>query len=110
MFPVYSGNKICHVRTVQSGTLQHVEFAWNLRKYELRCFFLLLSVHQRIIKGSINCQADVAQLEEQLIRNQQVAGSSPIVGSMKTIRIFEFYCKPLRLAGFKNPFLLYGKL
>jgi len=29
---------------------------------------------------------------------------------MKTIRIFEFYCKPLRLAGFKNPFLLYGKL
>ena len=28
-------------------------------------------------------QADVAQLVEQLIRNQQVIGSSPIVGSIK---------------------------
>jgi hypothetical protein len=30
---------------------------------------------------SDECQADVAQLVEQLIRNQQVIGSSPIVGS-----------------------------
>jgi hypothetical protein len=33
--------------------------------------------------------ADVAQLVEQLIRNQQVIGSSPIVGSI-TIRAFSF--------------------
>ncbi len=30
---------------------------------------------------NIKIQADVAQLEEQLTCNQQVAGSSPIVGS-----------------------------
>ena len=32
----------------------------------------------------IGFEADVAQLVEQLIRNQQVIGSSPIVGSIKT--------------------------
>jgi hypothetical protein len=30
-------------------------------------------------------QADVAQLVEQLIRNQQVNGSSPFVGSIKSV-------------------------
>jgi hypothetical protein len=30
-------------------------------------------------------RADVAQLVEQLIRNQQVIGSSPIVGSIKSV-------------------------
>ena len=29
--------------------------------------------------------ADVAQLVEQLIRNQQVSGSSPLVGSRKSL-------------------------
>ena len=32
-------------------------------------------------------QADVAQLVEQSIRNRQVIGSSPIVGSSKSLRI-----------------------
>ena len=30
------------------------------------------------------CRADVAQLVEQLIRNQQVSGSSPLAGPSKT--------------------------
>jgi hypothetical protein len=34
--------------------------------------------------------ADVAQLVEQSIRNRQVIGSSPIVGSTKLLRIFYF--------------------
>jgi hypothetical protein len=33
--------------------------------------------------SKINQKADVAQLVEQLIRNQQVIGSSPIVGSIE---------------------------
>jgi hypothetical protein len=33
--------------------------------------------------------ADVAQLVEQLIRNQQVIGSSPIVGSMRSLPVFQ---------------------
>src|SRR5215813_11769745 len=36
---------------------------------------------RRVIKCSSPVNADVAQLVEQLIRNQQVIGSSPIVGS-----------------------------
>jgi hypothetical protein len=40
--------------------------------------------------------ADVAQLVEQLIRNQQVIGSSPIVGSILS-QILPFSClRPLR--------------
>ena len=35
-------------------------------------------------------QADVAQLVEQSIRNRQVIGSSPIVGSSKPLRILHF--------------------
>jgi hypothetical protein len=35
----------------------------------------------RVIKCRVSVTADVAQLVEQLIRNQQVIGSSPIVGS-----------------------------
>jgi hypothetical protein len=35
-------------------------------------------------------RADVAQLVEQLIRNQQVIGSSPIVGSIKRALAFAF--------------------
>jgi hypothetical protein len=35
-------------------------------------------------------RADVAQLVEQLIRNQQVIGSSPIVGSIRSF-IFETF-------------------
>jgi hypothetical protein len=45
--------------------------------------------------------ADVAQLVEQLIRNQQVIGSSPIVGSI-TIRAFS------SLEKFSSDFLLRG--
>jgi hypothetical protein len=35
---------------------------------------------------STNAKADVAQLVEQLIRNQQVSGSTPLVGSSKKSR------------------------
>ena len=35
--------------------------------------------------------ADVAQLVEQLIRNQQVAGSSPAISSKKTTRMGGFF-------------------
>ena len=35
----------------------------------------------RVLKCPVSVNADVAQLVEQLIRNQQVIGSSPIVGS-----------------------------
>ena len=35
-------------------------------------------------------KADVAQLVEQSIRNRQVIGSSPIVGSTKSLRILYF--------------------
>jgi hypothetical protein len=41
-------------------------------------------------------QADVAQLVEQLIRNQQVNGSSPFVGS---INLFDASAKPFRCVG-----------
>jgi hypothetical protein len=45
----------------------------------------------RIRNGASRRRADVAQLVEQLIRNQQVSGSSPLVGSMRNpyrIRVF----------------------
>jgi uncharacterized protein YlxW (UPF0749 family) len=34
------------------------------------------------IKAVPESSADVAQLEEQLIRNEQVTGSNPVVGSI----------------------------
>ena len=36
----------------------------------------------------VNSNADVAQLVEQLIRNQQVAGSSPAISSTKKDRLY----------------------
>ena len=35
----------------------------------------------RLIRGQASGNANVAQLVEQLIRNQQVTGSNPVVGS-----------------------------
>ena len=47
-------------------------------------------------------QADVAQLVEQLIRNQQVNGSSPFVGSIKLLAQNEFEKPPREhLGGFR---------
>ncbi len=44
-----------------------------------------------LVTGSYNRNiADVAQLVEQSIRNRQVIGSSPIVGSSKPLRILYF--------------------
>ncbi len=34
--------------------------------------------------------ADVAQLVEQLIRNEQVTGSIPAIGSMRKVRIIRY--------------------
>ena len=42
-----------------------------------------------VFSGSCRGHADVAQLAEQLICNQQVAGSSPIVGSTHLFNIME---------------------
>ena len=44
--------------------------------------------------------ADVAQLVEQLIRNQQVAGSNPAVGSIEFGGWFK--CRPFLLASEAN--------
>ncbi len=43
--------------------------------------------------------ADVAQLVEQLIRNQQVNGSSPFVGSIHSMIWIVIQCVPVSLAG-----------
>ena len=44
-----------------------------------------------LVTGSYNRdEADVAQLVEQSIRNRQVIGSSPIVGSSKLLRSIDF--------------------
>ena len=45
-------------------------------------------------------KADIAQLVEQLIRNQQVSGSTPLVGSSNF--------KGLQLVTGCNPFLYWG--
>jgi hypothetical protein len=37
----------------------------------------------RMMRVRFNSKADVAQLVEQLIRNQQVSGSTPLVGSIQ---------------------------
>ena len=43
----------------------------------------VLTVEQLIGKRTLYVYADVAQLVEQLIRNEQVAGSTPVNGSTK---------------------------
>jgi hypothetical protein len=48
-----------------------------------------------LVTGGYNrYKADVAQLVEQSIRNRQVIGSSPIVGSSKSLRILHFAVAP----------------
>ena len=42
---------------------------------------------KRRVLTTLALQANVAQLVEQLIRNQQVRGSNPLVGSIKTLKI-----------------------
>ena len=44
---------------------------------------------QLITNQLINIYADVAQLAEQLICNQQVIGSSPIIGFFEGTRVLE---------------------
>jgi hypothetical protein len=44
---------------------------------------------------TIKEQAEVAQLVEQLIRNQQVAGSSPAFGSSHSLDNKHFICHPI---------------
>ena len=45
----------------------------------------------RFSRSPAPSRADVAQLVEQLIRNQQVSGSSPLVGSRKTRHVGLFH-------------------
>jgi hypothetical protein len=52
-----------------NGHRNPILYAWRARRYNPKRY-----VQRR--------RADVAQLVEQLIRNQQVIGSSPIVGSI----------------------------
>jgi hypothetical protein len=58
----------------------------------------------RMMRVGFNSKADVAQLVEQLIRNQQVSGSTPLVGSI----VFEDFSGRLTAAcqdrhSFSNP-------
>jgi hypothetical protein len=46
-------------------------------------------------------QADVAQLAEQLIRNQQVGGSIPLIGSIFINKINNLY-RPIQIIPFTN--------
>ena len=56
-----------------------------------------------------NRDASVAQSVEQLIRNQQVAGSSPATSSTKPVKIerfspvFSFICSVFQVANFPDP-------
>ncbi len=45
-----------------------------------------MSLYGNLLRHLQSSQADVAQLVEQSIRNRQVIGSSPIVGSTKFLR------------------------
>ena len=57
----------------------------------------------------LNRDASVAQSVEQLIRNQQVAGSSPATSSTKPVKIerfspvFSFICSDFRVANLPDP-------
>jgi hypothetical protein len=42
---------------------------------------VIFSCKIRVIRGKLDAEAEVAQLVEQLIRNQQVGGSNPLLGS-----------------------------
>ena len=48
-------------------------------------FFLLIQYNDKAVDVSATKNATVAQSVEQLIRNQQVAGSSPASSSKKTL-------------------------
>ena len=49
-----------------------------------------MSLVGKLLRQLQSKQADVAQLVEQSIRNRQVIGSSPIVGSSKPLRALYF--------------------
>ena len=63
------GGLFVFLHLLPNGPRSPVLYAWRARRYNPRRY-----VQWR--------RADVAQLVEQLIRNQQVIGSSPIVGSI----------------------------
>jgi hypothetical protein len=54
------------------------------RSHKLRCGENVDFADELIADRMAEEQADVAQLVEQLIRNQQVNGSSPFVGSIES--------------------------
>ena len=68
----------------------HLASGSRSRRLEARRSVLTLSLQQPLLQAQptpdrINHEADVAQLVEQLIRNQQVNGSSPFVGSIQAL-------------------------
>ena len=60
-----------------------------LKKRVLLSEFINKEAEQLITNQLINIYADVAQLAEQLICNQQVIGSSPIIGFVHWIRSYK---------------------
>ena len=59
-----------------------LSFGWKLQhEIHRKQKVFLLTTAKLICYNTLVSDADVAQLAEQLICNQQVAGSSPIVGS-----------------------------
>ena len=80
------------------------------RKTKIGLFFSLTNGAFRArIHFAIIVNADVAQSVEQLIRNQQVAGSSPATSSTKPVKIerfspvFSFICSDFRAANLSDP-------
>jgi hypothetical protein len=60
-------------------------------------------LRRRALPVRINNEADVAQLVEQLIRNQQVNGSSPFVGSIPAFSPSLTFCSLVCRRGFCVP-------
>ena len=61
------------------------------------CFILTNLLHIDIISGVVNLFAGLAQLVEQLICNQQVGGSSPVIGTKNPVHESgrDFYLLPI---------------
>ena len=70
------------IQCVQDGSTTPCRSLQSVSWYRIHLFVSVIrGTFQVPFLGMLAKYADVAQLVEQLIRNQQVIGSSPIVGS-----------------------------
>ena len=72
--------RLSAISTIENSRMSGMEWPLCRPSHALCCFGVALLHRVRTLE-SRESKADVAQLVEQLIRNQQVIGSSPIVGS-----------------------------